>query len=1084
MAMHRVRYAVIVGLWLLVIAPAHAQLFGDINGDGVVNAIDVQLVINAALGMDTSPYNADINGDSVVNAVDVQLVINAALGIFPSNGQDLGTLRLVHDLPTLINALHVFPSGADDWGVNLLDAPLAQNDIYQGAVEPGIWDIGVVDSGLVRRVQTGVEILPHHTIEVRVSEMQLAESGVSGLIGANGGWLEVISESGHLAHVSFGPGAVPAGTMVHLNYASADDPWAHSPRWTLHIDHGDLCGPVSVFIEGLESSEQPLYFMLADSLTTAVDSTTMRPLLIEAIMENGTALLEIPPHEDCAAGKFSRSRMEKDSPSIRSSFTFWAVSGYLAEQTANFRLTYPSSILVESSDLPAYILTSAELAYTKLKNMGFQFRADLNWPVNIAVKHGMGDTEGEVSIPLSGKANTSININADLCTPAKLLELRAVIGHEFFHVVQVAHDPRNSVRIRHAWTVGYFNWLGEASSVWFEARMIENPNHVAAPFLEQAPHYYHRGLETYTSKQTAMERGYAAAGFMRYLTEQRGDAVVRGAWEAVRGQGSGYDPYSDLSALITGVGSGFETGRQFAQYMGKFLTSTTGYPGWPWFPVRQESAYQESVAVTPATSEVEIRASIEPFAANRWRIFFEDVEPNDDHYRLEAIEDDSSFYYEVYRAQTLPGGQITPLQYATSLAKDVPWHFSASPGDLVAVVAVNVDDTPPYTEPQELAVQLTRGRVHNVTQDLWHTTIAIAVDAADEGDELVAYPGTHECTAQWGCDRHDVPALMIRKPVTLRSLAGPDETVLAVSIGATEGIELSGFTVASFVELSGGASSITGNRFTRVGSPIPVLHRFLKVKDGAAASITENALEYLDGGEDDPSWRQGILIVDGGQVTISRNSIIACVNGITVRGTAANGMAQVLISDNQIMQHRRWGIEVRANYGDWAVTIQDNLISDNGLAGIELSHHETGSNAVITGNTVTGNSFAGIRTSIWRSHCTVSGNTIERNVGDWGGGVSLARTTVLENNIIKDNHALHKGGGVYGRASGWELREEIITDRGITLDVIRYSPCFPESTNTYSGNTHGETFGAWGPGEDNWCDDAGYDVYMDYWHWK
>jgi hypothetical protein len=54
---------------------------GDINGDGVVNAVDVQLVINAALGVDINGMNADINGDGVVNAVDVQLVINAALGL-------------------------------------------------------------------------------------------------------------------------------------------------------------------------------------------------------------------------------------------------------------------------------------------------------------------------------------------------------------------------------------------------------------------------------------------------------------------------------------------------------------------------------------------------------------------------------------------------------------------------------------------------------------------------------------------------------------------------------------------------------------------------------------------------------------------------------------------------------------------------------------------------------------------------------------------------------------------------------------------------------------------------------------------
>ncbi|MBI5091162.1 MAG: SUMF1/EgtB/PvdO family nonheme iron enzyme [Candidatus Hydrogenedentes bacterium] len=53
---------------------------GDVNGSGGVDAVDVQLVVNAALGIGSSPA-CDINSDGAVNAVDVQLVINAALGI-------------------------------------------------------------------------------------------------------------------------------------------------------------------------------------------------------------------------------------------------------------------------------------------------------------------------------------------------------------------------------------------------------------------------------------------------------------------------------------------------------------------------------------------------------------------------------------------------------------------------------------------------------------------------------------------------------------------------------------------------------------------------------------------------------------------------------------------------------------------------------------------------------------------------------------------------------------------------------------------------------------------------------------------
>jgi len=54
---------------------------GNINGDEDINAVDVQLVINAVLGLDIGEVVADINANGATNAVDVQLVINAVLGL-------------------------------------------------------------------------------------------------------------------------------------------------------------------------------------------------------------------------------------------------------------------------------------------------------------------------------------------------------------------------------------------------------------------------------------------------------------------------------------------------------------------------------------------------------------------------------------------------------------------------------------------------------------------------------------------------------------------------------------------------------------------------------------------------------------------------------------------------------------------------------------------------------------------------------------------------------------------------------------------------------------------------------------------
>jgi 6-phosphogluconolactonase (cycloisomerase 2 family) len=53
----------------------------DINGDNTVDAVDVQLVINAVLGLSIGALDADVNADGDINAVDVQVVINTVLGV-------------------------------------------------------------------------------------------------------------------------------------------------------------------------------------------------------------------------------------------------------------------------------------------------------------------------------------------------------------------------------------------------------------------------------------------------------------------------------------------------------------------------------------------------------------------------------------------------------------------------------------------------------------------------------------------------------------------------------------------------------------------------------------------------------------------------------------------------------------------------------------------------------------------------------------------------------------------------------------------------------------------------------------------
>jgi hypothetical protein len=54
----------------------------DVNGDQVLDAVDVQATINTALGL--ASFDADVDNSGDVDAVDIQKVINAVLGLSPT----------------------------------------------------------------------------------------------------------------------------------------------------------------------------------------------------------------------------------------------------------------------------------------------------------------------------------------------------------------------------------------------------------------------------------------------------------------------------------------------------------------------------------------------------------------------------------------------------------------------------------------------------------------------------------------------------------------------------------------------------------------------------------------------------------------------------------------------------------------------------------------------------------------------------------------------------------------------------------------------------------------------------------------
>jgi len=83
--------AAILGLLAIICRVAFAQGHNaDVNGSGGIDAVDVQLVVRAVLGMDIGDLDyADIDGSGLVDAPDVQLVVEAALGMVSGGGGDI-----------------------------------------------------------------------------------------------------------------------------------------------------------------------------------------------------------------------------------------------------------------------------------------------------------------------------------------------------------------------------------------------------------------------------------------------------------------------------------------------------------------------------------------------------------------------------------------------------------------------------------------------------------------------------------------------------------------------------------------------------------------------------------------------------------------------------------------------------------------------------------------------------------------------------------------------------------------------------------------------------------------------------------
>jgi hypothetical protein len=244
-----------------------------------------------------------------------------------------------------------------------------------------------------------------------------------------------------------------------------------------------------------------------------------------------------------------------------------------------------------------------------------------------------------------------------------------------------------------------------------------------------------------------------------------------------------------------------------------------------------------------------------------------------------------------------------------------------------------------------------------------HASIQSAINAANNGDEIVVQPGRYRETLNF-----------LGKSITVRSDRGPADTVVFLE-GETRIVLLNGDSTLRGFTITGGMQRIGGGIY---------------VTDGAQAVIEDNVIE-----NNTARWN-GVLPGAGGGIAVDLSSDPVITRNV-IRGNLAEG-------DTLGVYGYGGGIHL-ADYT--TATITNNVVADNRATaaggGIYLGITGAGYSTTVTNNTIVGN------------RAGQDGSTILPE----GGGIEVydGFSGPIRNGLIADNQA-DQGGGIYFVGNG------------------------------------------------------------------
>lgn len=361
-------------------------------------------------------------------------------------------------------------------------------------------------------------------------------------------------------------------------------------------------------------------------------------------------------------------------------------------------------------------------------------------------------------------------------------------------------------------------------------------------------------------------------------------------------------------------------------------------------------------------------------------------------------------------------------------------------------------------------------QVYNLTKDTYYNAIQVAINNADNGDNIIVYPGTYYENINYLGKNITLSSTNPNDPSIVDSTiidGGGNNTVVTFENGETEQAVLSGFTIEN------GYTAFDWDDWDGYNLP-----------NGGGILITNESSPIITKNTITGNWGY-----DGGGIYIYNSSPI--INGNTIIDNSADydggGIYMELsfpdITNNEIIfntAHDGGGIYMEnpgPNYQD-RYDITYNIIANN-TASQGGGIHMRNCSPYITDNSITDNvasRFGGGGIYVeWSSYPIIARNIITRNISKgWygangGGGIYIrASYPTITDNSITDNMSIQDGGGivVYSngdifpdteRPTGWGSSGDSDYYQNIPEDDTEpQEPIYGPAYNIFSGNRHGD----------------------------